>query len=842
MGVSPGGRLNRALLAGIAVFALSWGVARAQSDTVRTPEQPLAQSLTDIARQTGKNILFTPSGVAGIKAHPLSGRMTAQEAVNALIAGTNLEAVADGNGGLIVRSKSAAPPALQPTQIQTSPVESVEEVTVTARRRVERVGNIPIAETVVTAEDLSERGLINDTGAIIAGVPGVNFENQGSSRIDDISIRGSSTGSANADGAVGLYRDGVYVGVGWQFDRNFAYIDTFDLQQVEVLRGPQGGLYGRNSEGGVVLAETAKPQFENSGHVNFDYGINTQTPDLQGVFNAQLSDRVAIRLSAETLEDFGGYYQDVADNHYIESGQGLIGRAQLRYAEGPVDVNFMIEHQTVHGFGGNDQLVYPAGAAGYPKGYTAPIFTDDYQTFPVQITDINDLIVTANYKLNFATLTSITGARVRRDEDLTDTDQLGVAQLAMLHGETPPEASTITPASIYNVVVNDSYNATFDESLYLAGNKVSGFTWLTGVEFLNDVADEFQDQRSTPTGATTPNNGSIATYHYLFQSYSPYADVTYDVLSNLSIEGNIRYEYDHKELTAFKFTELAPTPALYENPTLDENFTSYNVALTYRIAPDVTLYAKTSTGYRAGGFNPPSLSANPKNDPVPVQLAYADESIVSYEAGAKGNPLSWYNPSFKWLTADVALYRNVLDHLLTQISNGCAASNICAAPADLFLTNGGHGDQWGLEVSANLRFPLFGGDTSIRLSGSDQSGEFTSGHTSTVSLVGVAIPQEPRWIAGANLNYVHPFVYSTNIFFNTHYSGQWGGLNDVSTFLALPDHQVLDIRTGVNSHGWEAAFYCKNCGNSIYIQYIANANNYRWSEPRVYGGELRYKW
>lgn len=152
------GRVRCTLLASVAFVSLSMSTAWAQSVNVTTPEQPLAQSLKDVARQTGENILFTPEAVAGIKAHPLSGKMSAQDAVNALLAGTGLEAVSDGNGGLVVRkvlpknvqaasNEKAAHPATQ----------AIESVVVTGTH-IAGVAPVGSQLTVYTRQDIDQSG------------------------------------------------------------------------------------------------------------------------------------------------------------------------------------------------------------------------------------------------------------------------------------------------------------------------------------------------------------------------------------------------------------------------------------------------------------------------------------------------------------------------------------------------------------------------------------------------------------------------------------------------------------------------------------------------------------
>lgn len=152
--VFDGRKVRRVLLATTACVALSMGAALAQSANLSMPEQPLAQSLKNVARQTGENILFTPEAVAGLEGHALSGRMTAQEAVNALLAGSGLEVVSDGNGGLIVRKP-------HPKNAQAASAEGaagVIDTVVVTGTHIAGEGPVGSQVTTYTRMDLDQSG------------------------------------------------------------------------------------------------------------------------------------------------------------------------------------------------------------------------------------------------------------------------------------------------------------------------------------------------------------------------------------------------------------------------------------------------------------------------------------------------------------------------------------------------------------------------------------------------------------------------------------------------------------------------------------------------------------
>jgi outer membrane receptor protein involved in Fe transport len=155
-----------------------------------------------------------------------------------------------------------------------------------------------------------------------------------------------------------------------------------------------------------------------------------------------------------------------------------------------------------------------------------------------------------------------------------------------------------------------------------------------------------------------------------------------------------------------------------------------------------------------------------------------------------------------------------------------------------FVTNAGAGEVYGLELEANGRWNLAGGDLSVQAGGSRQYGKFTAG-----PLKGVRVPQTPNWLANANLNYIHPLVRGSSWFLNANYSAQWGGLQDVTLPpFAIDDRQLIDLRGGVRKDGLELAAYVKNATDEVYAVFRA-PSNIRWPDDRRnWGLQLRYRW
>ena len=144
----------------------------------------------------------------------------------------------------------------------------IEELLVTARKREERLRDVPVAATALGAEEIKDQGGLANAQALLSNSPGVNFANTSNSLTSDVSVRGSGTSRAtNAEAGVGLFRNGAFIGGGNVAGRTFAGIDLFDVQRVEILRGVQGGLGGRNAVGGSINVITQRPTHEFEGYV-----------------------------------------------------------------------------------------------------------------------------------------------------------------------------------------------------------------------------------------------------------------------------------------------------------------------------------------------------------------------------------------------------------------------------------------------------------------------------------------------------------------------------------------------------------------------------------------------
>lgn len=322
------------------------------------PAQDLGAALAEFGRQSEQELFYAPEAVAGKNAAAISGSMTSTDAIKQLLQGTELEYLQVPDGGVMIGSPTSveayrtrlrersseathtfpqgamvAAAAAGGEDITAESVTStrrggIEEIIVTARKREESVEDIPISITALNAEDLKQFGVRNF--ADLEGVvPGLNLGGGGNGVKKDSSpyIRGIGQRETKVtlDSAVATYIDGIYIG-----RAAGAMLDVTDVAGIQVLRGPQGTLFGRNATGGAIAVTLKKPDNRWSGEVTTNIG-NFGRQDISGVFNAPLiEDKLMGRLFVASTNS-EGYFTNVVDNTTWGGDNRVSGIAQLRY-------------------------------------------------------------------------------------------------------------------------------------------------------------------------------------------------------------------------------------------------------------------------------------------------------------------------------------------------------------------------------------------------------------------------------------------------------------------------------------------------------------------------------
>ncbi|HEY0648647.1 TonB-dependent receptor [Phenylobacterium sp.] len=712
----------------------------------------------------------------------------------------------------------------------------IEELLVTARKREERLRDVPVAATALSAEDIRDQGGLANAQALLSNSPGVNFANTSNALTSDVSIRGSGTSRAtNAEAGVGLFRNGAFIGGGNVAGRTFSGIDLFDVQRIEVLRGVQGGLGGRNASGGSINVITARPTDKFEGYVLGSIGMHERR-EVEAVLNVPINEHFSTRFSVDYGKKPKGFYHLYVIDEYADATEREFFRAQLGYKNGPFTANLMLERANERVPGLVYQVVTFANA-NFPQGY----FSDKYDTpwnSPSQGKQrLSNLELTTTTDLEWATLSTIVNLRDRRGQNQYDRDAFSrefFTALSAMPGRVSASGLTAIRNADYNLGGDQIDHARLSYyGAHLLGER-NGFDWLVGGEWylLNDTTSNILGKSPTPA---SPNFGTITRGKLRFSSYAVYGSLGYDLTDRLNLSGDLRYTHDNKDFLARQFLYLSDIPVTNPNlnPTASstESNVSYTATVAYKPTPLILLFAKVGSAYRAGGFN--GNLGDPRQ-PIPIPPAFDNETVTAYEVGFKGN-----------LTRDVyvtaAAYSNKYKNLVIQGDNGCRANNpACPVQATSFAFNAGPARLWGIEVEATARAEVAGGNLRVTLGGSRQGGHVTSGVYD-----GYRQPQQPKWTQTFSVTYRRDIVEDVSGYVNLNGNARQGGVQEANQTTLLHDYVLFNVRAGVTWQQWDLTGFVNNAGQENYLVFhapSATGDVRRYNLPRTWGVQLRYAW
>ena len=557
------------------------------------------------------------------------------------------------------------------------PAGSLEEVVVTARRVQENLQAVPTAITAFTAQDLKEQQILS-FGDIANNVPNLNLQTQfGEPATPFITIRGFSNGTLNpsVDSPVGLYVDDVYIGraVGAAFD-------LADLEQLEVLRGPQGTLFGRNATGGALSFHTKKPTGQFDAHLESsfgDYGLKrvkatVDTPEFAG-FTARLTvlhaenDGYVKNSEAGHVtvlpDPFGAIRAADSFGENDQTGVALavsynaIDRLTLDYK---FDFSNQVQSQLATqglGFADTDAfqqlLVADQGSGRVPVGLnrlgTLPLAFNT----PGNLTTIGHSL-TAQYELSDdIKVKSITAYRTQRE----DTGGNAIDGGSWIG--TPLTAATLgipvgTPWTLISSIARRAQHQ-WSEEAQVIGN-TGPFDWIAGVYYFNEVGAQDDPVLSGFFGSGILTPAALATE---LKSPGAYVLGTIDGADNTSIAAYTHGTYhlgDSIDLSAgLRFTNDQRTydhlsPGNVFSQQADFYHTDWDASATYKFTSDLSIYAKASTGYLAGG----ALGG----------FDFKPETNASYEVGIKSE---WFDHKVR--ANLVGFYEHVRNVQITEFDS-----------------------------------------------------------------------------------------------------------------------------------------------------------------------------
>jgi iron complex outermembrane recepter protein len=625
----------------------------------------------------------------------------------------------------------------------TAVAPELQQVTVTAQRRTENIKEVPIAVTAIKGERLDVLTSGGDDIRLLAAkVPSLNIESSNGRTFPRFYIRGyGNTDFSNfASQPVSLIVDDVV-----QENPLLKGYPIFDLASVEVLAGPQGTLFGRNTPAGVIKFDSEKPNTKKfDGYYSMSYGTRG-TASVEGAVNAPLSDKWAMRVSTlrQHRDDYINNYSDVAKTQNTGKLDGYnehAERVQFMYApDGSFNALFNLHQRTT------------TGSARLFRANLIQKGTNDF----VPGTDLESIVTNGR---NFQHLKAI-GSNLRLTWDLgsvklysiTGYERVGdYFSRGDIDGGTPAGPGFIP----FQVETGGGVNGLrqYTQEFRVESKNSGPMNWQAGAYYFNEDGNVFSNNYNSTTGGQTSHLES----HQKNTAWAAFASLTYALSDDFTLRGGVRYTDDKKHFNTVSAQNVVQVgPAFVDESKSKAN---WDVSGTYKLNRDVNVYARVATGFRA-----PSIAA--ANSSVPITVADA-ETITSYEAGVKADLFE------RRARASFALFDyDVKNQQLTVVGGTSNVTKLINA-----AKSKGQGAEFNLEGNVSTALHLTAGgsynfteikDPSLSVNKCAQCTILDPINASgRVVIDGNPLPQAPKWIFNATARYGIPmgdgefFVYT----------------------------------------------------------------------------------
>ena len=742
--------------------------------------------------------------------------------------------------------------AQQATLASNANTSGLQEIVVTAEKRTETVQSAPLSITAYSGAQLQAAGLA-DMSAVGYETPGVSERNSGPGQTE-YEMRGVASSGGQAP-TVGFYLDDTPLTPPNEALLGRVVIDPtlYDLNRVEVLRGPQGTLYGSSSMGGTIKLVTNQP--DPSGFALSAQAIASDTKDgglnytTNGMINIPLvDDKLALRIvGTDSYTD--GWIDRVVLNPFPLETNGGFTRGNVVAA--PVEHDYRDSNwEQVQGVRTSLQWLPMDGLTVTPSVFVqtitqgAPNFVDSppgvkyethYQPFD-QTEPYGDSfeLFTLPIKYDFGGIEiSSTSAYYRRQTHLEqDTSEVAQDFLTALFGVPGVTFANAGPLTAFET----DYTSQFSEEVRLTSTGDSPFQWLVG-GFYEDYKSDTAIGTSTPspfvTGVLTVPSYFYLTFDNDLKQYAGFGEASYRFADNFKITAGVRY-YSYKSTEDLAESgglingPIGPAPPITYSLPASDNGVNPKLNLSYEPTKDLTLYVQGSKGFRPGGGNAPPPSTCQSNP-----LQFSPDSIWSYEAGEK---LRMFDGR---LTINGALYYEDWTGIQQLVTETCGAT---------YTANAGTAHIYGGELEASaaltseLTFTTAMGYTHAKIVAAAAGAGFVDGQR---------VQDVPDWTETTSIVYRHPISddYAVVLRGTNEYTGT---MTDVTFYQNIvPSRDIVKIRGGWASDRKVSVFLFvdnvfdkrADLGDPEEISFFVPAlNRIVTNQPRTIGLELNYAW
>lgn len=719
---------------------------------LKIERQPLARALQEFAKQAGVQIIFFSAVTAGRDAQPLRGRFTTQAALEQLLDDSRLtfrqinpntieiciRAAADpGHAAAAACAPSNPIPEKEMNEKESAIVRlaaadasrnrlrrartlsgalmsaaamaagaqtegnALEEVVVTAQKRVERLQDVPLAVTALSGETLADAG-INDTAGLVNMTPSLTYTQGAQPSNTNFRIRGIGTAvfGQGLEPSVSVVVDGVVLARSSQ-----GFADLADIERVEVLRGPQGTLFGKNSVGGLINVVTKRP----SSSFEADVDVTVAELDeyrVRGTLSGPLNDTMGARLTGY-YNDVGGHIRNVTLNEDVNGSQSMGFRGKLEWD--PTDrLNLLFTADYRESDTDCCSSQYISVTNPLLQQLLLPVVADFNNTQETEnlgtffTTDQKTVSVEGNLELDAVTLTSLTAYQ----------------DFAIVNNQPIDRLNTPTP--LYLPATNGQFDINggtvditqFSQELRLTSPGGQAFNYVAGLYFLDFELDRGFQRRTgncAPGGnpaafgqpCIVPLYRSQAGFHAntQTQNIAAFGQMDFGIVGNLSGLAGARLQYEEISYDGVRTdTRMVPgdlplagiTPSAGSGKS-DDTVVTGKLGLQYEFSDDAQTYLTWSTGYKGAGYEVEFTADFVDQQPVEPETAKAWE--LGYKAQLFDGALS----------LNTALFHAQYEDLQVQANRGNADLGIVR----FVTTNAGESTTEGVEVEFTSQ-PLSG--------------------------------------------------------------------------------------------------------------------------------------
>jgi len=749
---------------------------------------------------------------------------------------------------LAILSTTAHAQSTTETEQGTSALEVIQ---VTAQKRSADAQKTPISLNVLGADDLKEKG-IEKIDDLQYSVPNLHMTESGIST--QIYIRGIGTGNNQGfEQSVGQYIDGVYYG-----RQQLLRMPFLDLERVEVLKGPQSILFGKNSVAGALNLSSARPTQDFEAHVDASYQPEFGATELNGMLSGGLTDTLSARLAVRDYQE-DGYVENTTKNRDETVRDEQAYRLSLLWEPSEAfNLLLKVEHDEFNGNGRQIEIVQDSanpttglqfsqylGLFGYPEAITDSTIDNIRQADEDEFSHnkVDNVTLTANYFFNDYTFTSISSLVSYEFTDECDCDYVA--------------------APVFNVDINENYDQ-FSQELRVVSPLSDSFDWIGGFYYQKSETD-FDDRIKVPTNsilplanaALAPLAGTSAGRNYTVDStmWSAFFQGNLHINEELTVTLGARYTSEekdgHREINIRELAgstigtgELASHPAaaiLYNvafgiqseqsalspeghnlTDSRDESAFTPLINVQYQLSNDVMTYASATTGFKAGGFDARANNID--------SWEFEEESATAYEWGIKSSLLD------NSLEVNLSVYRTEYDDLQISQFDGTLGFNVGNAKET--LVQGIEVDGRWLVMDSDsgtltMNYALAFLDHEFKdfkngncYNGQTPDGDLGSGGVQLCDFTGKSGQYTPEFTATIGFDYFTPVSFLGFEYFRANlgffHSGEQNVHPNLDPLYDIDSYTKVNARISLEAESWSIALFGRNLTDEKILTYAGN--------------------